>query len=273
MNSKRGEGRWIWLSLIAIFALHAGASAYEIFIYRPQKDKKPLAREFQIFVTGEFFGQLQLPCTFPSYNDLSGPEDRWTLGFRNRAYLTESTAILAQLVTHDDGSRRTKFDWHFSLRQNLWENLVIIVGHDSDHDSDHQSFFRGKPYYTNRNYIGVGLPVDEGSFYIEPFVWLFHHTNQRTHLDLSGTALRQEIGARLGAWFADTLGLHVQVVAQSNTFLALGQTYLADILTRLKMTDWIELSVGASIWKDLGLSPGGNQQKFYKFVWGIAIPF
>ena len=64
------------------------------------------------------------PSTFPSYNDLSGPVDRWNFGFQNYFPITTTTTLMAQLVTHDDGRQRTKFDWHFHLRQVIVDNLV-----------------------------------------------------------------------------------------------------------------------------------------------------
>ena len=123
---------------ITFFGVFASESAlgYEIFVYRPYKEKNPLFPNKKLTLHGEFFGQLQLPSDFPSYNNLSGKDDRWTYGFRNRIFFTENFWFLAQLVTHDDGSKRTKFDWHFSLRLNPMENLVLILGHDSNHDSD-----------------------------------------------------------------------------------------------------------------------------------------
>ena len=251
-----------------MLALFSTASGYEIFIYRPYKDKKPLFREKKLFIRGEFFGQLQIPSTFPSFNDYSGSEDRWNYGFRNLIFLTDSTYLTAQLVTHDDGQKRTKFDWHFSFRQLFTQNLVLIVGHDSNHDSDYKS-----PYFVNRNYIGLGLPFEQGSFYLEPFTWFFHHTNQRGHLDQSGNKLRQEYGLRIGGWLSGRTSFHLQVIAQTEKLFSLGQAFLADLIIRVKMLEWMELSLGASLYKDIGESRLGNHKKFYKFIWGIAIPF
>ena len=122
------------MAAILIGALCVSASdsyGYEIFVYRPYKQKNPLFPGNRLTLHGEFFGQLQMPSSFPSYNDLSGEDDRWTFGFRNRIFITENFSFLAQLVTHDDGSKRTKFDWHFSLRLKPLDNLVLILGHDS----------------------------------------------------------------------------------------------------------------------------------------------
>jgi hypothetical protein len=246
---------------------------HEIFIYRTYKEKKPLFPDNKLTLHGEFFGQLQLPSNFPSYNDLSGKDDRWTFGFRNRIFITENFSFLAQLVTHDDGSKRTKFDWHFSLRLNPLENLVLILGHDSNHDSDYQSTLDGFAYFLNRNYVGFGLPFQTGDFYFEPFTWLLYHTNQTGHLDLSGEKVLQEYGIRLGTWIQESFGMSLQIVAQSESFFSLGQTFLADLIIRVRIFDHMELSAGGSIWKDIQESSRGNKQTFFKLHWGIAIPF
>lgn len=246
---------------------------YEIFVYRPYKTKNPLFSEKKITLHGEFFGQLQVPSTFPSYNDLSGPEDRWTYGFRNIVFLTDDISFLAQLVTHDDGSQRTKFDWHFSLRVNPAENIVLILGHDSNHDSDYQSRKAGFAYYLNRNYLGLGLPFQWGDFYIEPFTWFLYHTNHKGHLDLSGENLIQEYGLRVGAWFQERIGISFQIMGQSEVFFSLGQAFLADLIFRIRLLNYFEFSLGGSIWKDIRESRFGLKQTFYKLHWGIAIPF
>ncbi len=246
---------------------------YEIFLYRPYKNKKPFFQENRITLHGEFFGHLQLPSNFPSYNDLTGPEDRWNYGFRNTVFLTENFSFLAQLVTHDDGSKRTKFDWHLSLRFSPLENLVLIFGHDSNHDSDYQSILDGHVFYLNRNYLGFGLPYQQGNFYFEPFTWFLYHTNQKSHLDLSGDELLQEYGIRMGAWFEETFGLSLQIVGQSAALFSLGQTFLADLILRVKIVDYLELSIGASIWKDIQESRLGNKKTFQKVYWGLAFPF
>ncbi len=246
---------------------------YEIFVYRPYKVKNPLFKENKIILHGEFFGQLQAPSTYPSYNDLSGPEDRWNYGFRNRIFFTDDISFLVQLVTHDDGTQRTKFDWHFSLRINPFENLVLILGHDSNHDSDRQSRLDGFAYYLNRNYLGFGIPFQINEFYIEPFTWFFYHTNHKGNLDLSGDNLIQEYGIRIGAWFQEKLGMSFQIIGQSEAFFSLGQAFLADLIFRIKLLDYLEFSIGGSIWKDIQESRLGNKQTFYKIHWGIAIPF
>lgn len=245
----------------------------EIFIYRPFLEKKLVNAEKKLSIHGEIFGNLHFPSTFPSYNDLTGPDDRWTYGFQNFIFLTPSTTFLAQLITHDDGGRRTKFDWHFSLRQELFDHLVVIVGHDSNHDSDYQSFVNGRPFYLNRNYLGFGLLVKAERIYFEPFTWFLHHTNQRGHLDYSGEKLKQEYGFRLGALLRPGITLNVQIIAQSEAYFAVGQAFLGDIILRYYLDDLIHLSLGFSFWRDIQATRWGNNQHFYKVMWGLAIPF
>ena len=249
------------------------ASGYEIFLYRPVKDKKPAALTKKISVSGEFFAFHLAPSTFPSYNDLSGKTDKWNFGFQNRIYITDSTLLMAQLLTHDDGTQRTKFDWHFHLRQRLADSFVLFIGHDSDHDSEHLSRVDGKPFFTNRNYIGLGLPMEGENFYVEPFTWVFHHSNLRTHLDFSGEKIKQEFGLRLGALLSDIVGLHAQIVSQSDAFFDLGQIFMGELIVRIELAPWLELSVGGSFWKDIKTSPLGNKKSFSKLMWGLAIPF
>ena len=250
-------------------------NAYELFIYRPYINKNPFSEEKKNIIHGEYFALLLTPSTFPSYNDLRGGEDRWNFGFRNIIFLTENTSFLAQLVTHDQGERRTKFDWHFSLRQRLSEHLVLILGHDSNHDSDYKSvLIPPKRYYVNRNYVGFGMPFEKDSFYIEPFFFfLLGNTRQFVHLDLSGDHNSQEYGLRIGAWFKEKVGLHFQIFTQADKRLSLGDTLLADLIIRLKLSNWFELSLGGGIWLDLKTSPAGNKNSFHKLFWGLAIPF
>jgi len=264
-----------FVSILSVFCLAAPAvsQAYEIFIYRPLFSKDAVSRQGKIVVHGDFFGQFQNPSTFPSFNDLTGGPDRWNYGFRTYIFLTDTTRFLAQLVTHDDTTDRTKFDWHFSLRQEVARNIVLILGHDSDHDSDHLSLQNGMGFYTNRNYIGVGLPFEGKGFSIEPFTWFFHHTNQRSHLDLSGNRLRQEFGLRVGASLQEKATLSFQIVFQTEPYFSLGQAYLMDGLIRVEMAKWLQLAFGASLWSDVEASRLGNQKQFYKFIWGIAVPF
>ncbi|MFQ6038626.1 MAG: hypothetical protein ACE5LV_08420, partial [Candidatus Aminicenantales bacterium] len=261
------------LLLGAILLFPHELSAYEIFIYRPARQKDPVFRLKKLVVHGEFFGYLLMPSRYPSYNDLTGPDDRWNYGFQNRIDITENISFLAQLLTHDDGGRRTKFDWHFSLRISPLEHLQLILGHDSNHDSDYESVLDGKAHYLNRNYIGFGIPFEVGMFYFEPFTWFLHHTNHRGHLDLSGEELIQEYGIRVGVWPADQLGVSLQVFNQSEALFSLGQALRCDLIIRAKLAEHVELSTGLSLWQDIQASRLGNQQTFYHIHWGLAIPF
>lgn len=273
MNFKKKISTGILFGALLCVFPGKGLNGYEIFVYRPYQAKKPLFPNNKLTVHGEFYGQLQLPSNFPSYNDLSGKDDRWTFGFRNRIFITENSSFFAQLVTHDDGSKRTKFDWHFSLRWNPLENLVFILGHDSNHDSDYQSVVDGLAYYLNRNYVGIGLPIQWGDFYIEPFTWILYHTNHVGHLDLSGEKLLQEYGIRIGVWIKERVGISCQIIGQSESFFSLGQSFLGDLIIRIKIFENLELSLGGSIWKDIQESSLGNKLTFTKLHWGIAIPF
>jgi hypothetical protein len=251
------------LVTLAFVLLLAGreVGGYQIFIFRPLKDKKPLLTLGFVSVHGEFFGQLQAPSTFPSFNDLSGLTDRWNYGFRNTIYFTDTTFLSAQMVAHDDARDRTKFDWHFSLRQYVIDNLVLILGHDSDHDSDHISYLDGKPFFTNRNYLGFGVPYETEDFYVEAFTWFMVNR------------LRQEYGLRLGAWADHRFGLHLQLLFQTSQLFSRGQALLGDLIFRFKLAEWFELSAGGGLWQDLETTRLGNKQTFYKLFWGIAVPF
>lgn len=273
INNKLKYSILTLLFLIIFFTLPSVIFSYEIFIYRPFLEKKPLSQTNKLTVHGEFFGQLQYPSTFPSFNDLSGPEDRWTFGFQNIIYLAENTSLMAQLVTHDDGGKRTKFDWHFSLRQKLLENLVLIIGHDSNHDSDYKSTLNGKNFFLNRNYIGLGIPAEIENIYIEAFTWFFHHSNQPGHLDLSGDKLRQEYGLRTGMVLTKNIILSIQLISQTEAYFSLGQALHGDLIVRVRATDFLEFTLGGSFWKDIKQSRLGNKKSFYKLIWGIAVPF
>ena len=274
MNSKRAvRALRPALLMSSLLLLGPALFGYELFIRRPEPDRALFSSRKTIVIQGELFGHLQAPSTFPSFNDLTGRIDRWSYGFRNVIYFTPRTRFLAQLVTHDDGSNRTRFDWHFSLRQAVYDNLVLVIGHDSNHDSDHASFNLGKPFYTNRNYLGLGLPVEFESFFIEPFLRFFHHTNQRTQLDLSGDKLKQELGLRMAAWYRDRATVNIQLVSQTSELFDPGQAFLLDVIIRVRLTDWLELSCGGSLWQDRAESRLGLKKKFHKYLWGIAIPF
>ncbi len=272
MNFKKHKK--VKFILAGIFLLLSPSlSAYEIFIYRPYLEKKPFSEEKKIYLRGELYAHLLYPCDFPSYNDASGPEDRLNFGFQSYIFITPKTTFLAQLVTHDDGHKRTKFDWHFSLKHSLFQNFNLILGHDSNHDSDYMSLRQEKPFFLNRNYAGLSLPFKIGYFYLEPFAWFLFHTNQKGHLDLSGQKLRQEYGLRIGLWIPKGFGLSLQIFAQTEKPFSLGQTYRGDLIMRIRLSDWLELSWGAGIWADIETSPLGKRQKFYKLIWGLAIPF
>jgi len=262
-----------YIGIIIFNFFPAPLSGQPLFIYRPAQEKQPLLSSGRLDPRGELFALLLLPSNFPSFNDFNGSEDRWNLGFQLYLDLTPSTEFLSQLITHDDGHNRTKFDWHFSLRQQIDRYLVLIVGHDSNHDSDHQSFVNGKPFYLNRNYLGFGLCFSFKQFYFEPFTWFFHHTNQRFYLDFSGEKLKQEYGARLGFLLSPEASLSFQAIFQSDVAFARGQMALIDFFMRLRLLSWLELSLGGSFWRDLKESRFGRRQSFYKFSWGIAIPF
>jgi len=68
--------------------LPAVLSGYEVFIYRRFDARENLFDQKKITLHGELFGQLLSPSTFPSYNDLSGPTDRWTYGFQDHVLIT-----------------------------------------------------------------------------------------------------------------------------------------------------------------------------------------
>jgi len=276
MNSRktsRSIGRVFGIAAILQFALAAPLTGSEVFIHRQFDNKDAISRTGRLTLRGEIFSNILAPSDFPSYNDLSGPVDRWTLGFQDFVLITPTTRLLAQLVSHNLGGEFTKFDWHFSLRQRLARNLVLVLGHDSDHDADHASELDGKPFYTNRNYIGVGAPFTAGVFCLEPFFRFFHHTHQPTRLDLSGGELKQESGLRLGARFSPAVTLSFQGLIQSSAVFDLAQAWMADVILRFRLTDWLEATVGGRIWQDWGTDPAGGKQTFTKLMWGIALPF
>lgn len=275
MNSDRAVSALGAALLILALGLPAARPAfgYELFIYRPEPDRGLLSNRGTVVIHGELFGFLLTPSTYPSFTDQSGQVDRWNYGFRDVIYFSPKTRFVAQLLTHDDGHNRTKFDWHFSLRHALADGLVLVVGHDSNHDSDHQSLRLGKPYYENRNYVGLGLPLETDSFYLEPFLWLFHHSNQRVYVDLSGAKIKQEMGLRLAAWVRDRATLSVQVASRASEFLTVGPSFVLDVLLRVPVTNWLELSCGGGLWQDREESALGRKLKYHKYLWGIAIPF
>jgi len=274
MNSNRFM-RVLRPAFILSALLTAGPplAGYELFIHRPEPDRALLSNRGTIIIRGELFGQLLAPSTLPSFNDLTGPIDRWNYGFRNVIYFSPRTRFLAQMVAHDDGHNRTKFDWHFSLRQTLIDSVVLVIGHDSDHDSDHASLLQDKPFYTNRNYVGLGFPIEFQSVYLEPFVWFFHHTNQRAYLDLSGDKLKQEMGIRAAAWIRDAATVSVQLVSRTPELFTVGPSFLLDVILRVRLADWLDFSCGGGLWQDREESPLGRKLKYHRYLWGIAIPF
>jgi len=272
-NYLKPIGR-VWLGGLAVLLLLPPVlPGYEVFIYRRFDLRENLFEQKKITMHGELFGQLLSPSTFPSYNDLSGEEDRWNFGFHNYLLISRGTVLHAQLITHDKDGERTKFDWHFSLRQQVVRNLALDIGHDSDHDSDHTSTLLGRPYYTNRNYFGLYVPWIGKAFIVEPFLRFFHHTNQRVHLDLSGEKLRQELGLRVGASLGEAAALSFQVIAQSSRTFGRSEAWLADLVLRVRLAGWVEATMGGGVWADRVRSPLGTKQTFYKLIWGIAIPF
>ena len=269
----RGSTKAFWFFVLGTFLAARGASGTEIFIYHPGLNEIPLTLAKKLIVHGEIFFNRLSPSTFPSYNDLSGPADVWNFGFQNYFPITKTTTLMAQLVTHDDGRQRTKFDWHFHFRQAIVDNLVVHIGHDSDHDSEHTSRLRGNPFYTNRNYIGVGIPIEGRNFYVEPFTWFFHHSNQRAYLDLTGERLRQEYGLRASVWTKEGISAHAQAVFQTVKIFSHGQAFIGELIIRLRLAPWLELSLGGSVWTDIEPSALGVKQSFHKLSWGIAVPF
>jgi hypothetical protein len=273
MNSRKSIFRVLVSLALVVLPSVREARAIELFIHRPGLGEKYLAKEKKLILRGELFFFRLAPSTFPSYNDQSGIEDKWNFGFQDVFAITRTTTVTAQLVTHDDGRQRTKFDWHFHLRQYVLPHLVFFIGHDSDHDSDHVSTLRGKPYFTNRNYIGVTLPWEGRHFFVEPFTHFFHNTNQRSHLDLSGETLKQEYGLRAGVWTDEGLSAHLQAFFQTDKVFSLGQAFFGELLLRMRAAKWLELTLGGSLWTDIGTSVSGAKKSYAKLIWGISFPF
>ncbi|MGB7297152.1 MAG: hypothetical protein WBC70_16345 [Candidatus Aminicenantales bacterium] len=270
---RRATGKAVLWGLAGLLWFTDLLPGHELFIYRRYDPKENLLSQKRITMHGELFGELLYPSSYPSYNDLSGEEDRWNFGFHDSFFITASTAFHAQLVTHDKDGERTKFDWHFSVRQRLTDFLSMDIGHDSDHDSDHTSTLNGKPYYTNRNYIGIHLGWSRESFLVEPFLRFFHNTNQRVYLDLSGDKLAQEYGLRIGALFGAVGSLSIQILGRSSAVFGRIESGLADVILRFRLDDWLEATIGGTVWADARTSPRGQKKTFSKLVWGIAIPF
>ncbi len=276
MNSRKYSqsiGTVFFLVVVLQLAFSARLAGQEVFIYRPYDRKEALTLTSRVTLRGEFSAQLQAPSNFPSYNDLSGPDDRWTIGFQDCLLVTPTTRILAQLVAHNRGADFTKFDWHFSLRQDITRYVVFIIGHDSNHDADHASYRGDKRFFINRNYIGVGVPFTGKGYLVEPFLRFFHHTNQRTRLDLSGDKLKQESGLRIGAQLSRVTTLSFEALIQSSAFFNLAGAWTADVILRFRLTAWLEATVGGAIWQDWETDSAGKKQTYTKLFWGIAVPF
>ncbi len=275
MNSKRSARAGGWLRVLTAFGLLAAAplAAEDRYIYREFNPKEALSLTGRVTLHGELFSQLQAPSSFPSYNDLSGPADRWEIGFQDYVLITPTTEILAQLVAHNRGAEFTKFDWHFALRQRVVSHLVFLIGHDSNHDADHESRLYDKHFFLNRNYLGVGVPFTGRGFLVEPFVRFFHHSNQRTRLDVSGEPLKQESGLRVGARLGPAATLSFQGLIQSSGIFNLAQAWSADVFLELRLTDWLQAVVGGGLWRDWSVDAAGRKQSFRKLIWGISVPF
>jgi hypothetical protein len=272
MNFKAVAGAAV-LAAAGMLLTSPDALGIEMFIHHPGLNRTSISAEGKVILHGEVFAHLLSPSTFPSYNDLTGLPDKWNLGFQDFFPITPTTTLMAQLMAHDDGGQRTKFDWHFHLRQVIFPCLAAYIGHDSDHDSEHQSLFRGKPYYTNRNYIGIGIPIEGRSYFIEPFTWFFHHSNQRVFLDMSGERLLQEYGLRASAWTGEGLSANLQVVFRTDTAFSLGQDFMGELILRAQVAPWLHLSLGGTVWTDLKATAPGRKRNFHKIMWGLAIPF
>lgn len=273
MNSRKYFFRALIALALAALPSIREARAIELFIHRPGLNEKYLTREKKLILRGELFFFRLAPSTFPSFNDLSGTEDKWNFGFQDVFPITRTTTVMAQLVTHDDGKQRTKFDWHFGLRQAVLPHLVFTIGHDSDHDSDHVSLRNGKVFFTNRNYIGAALPWEGRHFFIEPFTHFFHNTNQRSHLDMSGEKLRQEYGLRASAWTDEGLSAHFQAFFQTDKAFSLGQAFFGELLLRMRAAKWLELTLGGTLWMDIDASRLGAKKSYTKLIWGVSFPF
>jgi len=90
---------------------------------------------------------------------------------------------------------------------------------------------------------------------------------------MSGEKVKQEFGIRLGYWFENGVGIHGQIFAQTDNLLAAAQTYRATLFIHIRIFESLEISLGSSIWKDIRESNLGHKDMFYKFMWGIVVPF
>lgn len=154
-----------------------------------------------------------------------------------------------------------------SIAVKIWTNALeeVIVeerSHIYNMESTHMTFISG-----------VGIPVEGRNFYIEPFTWFFHHSNQRAYLDLSGERLQQEYGLRASVWTKEGISAHAQAVFQTVKAFSFGQAFMGELIIRLRLALWLELSLGGSVWTDIEPSALGVKQSFHKLSWGIAVPF
>jgi len=270
----RTAGRLLFGTFLLLLPLAARLAGYEMFVFRRYDRKEAFSLTGRVRLQGDLFAQVQAPSSFPSYNDHSGPADRWTIGFQEQLVITPTTFLVGQLVAHNRGPEFTKFDWHFSLRQEVMSNLVVLFGHDSDHDADHESLLDGKHYFTNRNYFGVEVPVTGADLLVEPFLRFFlGSTRQPTRLDLTGDEISQESGVRLGARFGPSVTLSAQALVQSSAVFNLAQAWLAEVIVRFRLTGWLEATVGGTVWQDWGEDTAGVKQTFSRLSWGLAVPF
>jgi len=91
--------------------------------------------------------------------------------------------------------------------------------------------------------------------------------------DLTGGKVEQEYGLRAGAQLGKSVTASLQVIAQFDTVFNIEQTLIADLIFRLRLTEWLQLAAGTSIWTDLVTSPLGMKQSYSKLIWGMAILF
>ena len=64
-----------------------------------------------------------------------------------------------------------------------------------------------------------------------------------------------------------------QIFAQSEAIFAVGQTFIADFILRVRLLEFLQLSLGSCVWKDIEESRLGNKLRYHKLLWGLAISF
>jgi hypothetical protein len=267
----RKSARIIWVCALSFFAgLPSVLSGYEVFIYRRFDPRENLFDQKRITLHGELFGQLLSPSTFPSYNDLSGEEDRWNFGFHNYLLISPSTVLHTQLLTHDMGGERTKFDWHFSVRQQLIRSLASIWGMIRPRFGPHQHL-RGRPYYSTAITSG-SMCLEAGSLLSSTL-----HPILPSHEPDSILTLGRETPSELRPAGRHVprgvVGFSFQLLPSPAVPSAGSEVWLGDLILRARLAGWLETTLGGGVWSDLIRSPLGNKQTFYKLIWGIAIPF